>query len=82
MSSSYGKQASSGKLKAEKPPPEQQTFDLLNFKGMFFEQEHQKYTCPHTGAHFEVKDLCRRLTFIKAERDKIPENEEEPTVAS
>ena len=38
---------------------------------MFFEQEHQKYTCPITGAHFEPKDLCRRLTLIKVEREKI-----------
>ena len=48
----------------------QQTFDLLNFKGMFFEQEHQKYTCPNTGAHFEPKDLCRRLNLVKNEREK------------
>lgn len=51
-------------------PAGQQTFDLLNFKGMFFEQEHQKYTCPNTGAHFEPKDLCRRLNLIKNEREK------------
>ena len=38
---------------------------------MFFEQEHQKYTCPITGAHFEPKDLCRRLNLVKAERDKM-----------
>lgn len=44
-------------------------FDLLNFKGMFFENEHQKYTCPNTGAHFEPKDLCRRLNLIKTERE-------------
>ncbi len=48
----------------------QQTFDLLNFKGMFFEQEHQKYTCPNTGAHFEPKDLCRRLNLVKNDREK------------
>lgn len=53
-----------------KKPADQQTFDLLNFKGMFFENEHQKYTCPITGAHFEPKDLCRRLMLIKNEREK------------
>ena len=37
---------------------------------MFYENEHQKYTCPHTGAHFEVKDLCRRLNIIKQDREK------------
>ncbi len=51
-------------------PPGELTFDLLNFKGMFFEQEHQKYTCPNTGAHFEPKDLCRRLNLVKNEREK------------
>ena len=46
-----------------------QVFDLLNFKGIFFENEHQKYTCPETGAHFEPNDLCRRLLVIKAKRE-------------
>lgn len=72
------KQGSQGRVAAK---PEQQTFDLLNFKGMFFEQEHQKYTCPVTGAHFEVKDLCRRLTAIKATREK-KKDEEEPAEAT
>ena len=44
---------------------------MLNFKGIFFENEHQKYTCPKTGAHFEPNDLSRRLAVIKQERDKI-----------
>jgi len=38
---------------------------------MFFEQEHQKYQCPETGAHFEVNDLCRRLNTVKLEREKM-----------
>eukprot|EP00347_Sterkiella_histriomuscorum_P024546 403330736 len=48
-----------------------QVFDLLNFKGIFFENEHQKYTCPKTGAHFEPTDLCRRLLLAKANREKL-----------
>jgi hypothetical protein len=37
---------------------------------MFYENEHQKYTCPHTGAHFEPNDLSRRLNLVIAEREK------------
>ncbi|CDW87204.1 UNKNOWN [Stylonychia lemnae] len=48
-----------------------QVFDLLNFKGIFFENEHQKYICPKTGAHFEPNDLCRRLNMVKHDRDKL-----------
>ena len=51
--------------KAEPPKDEDdQTFDLLNYKGMFFEQEHAKYICPDTGCHFEYYDLCKRLNAI------------------
>ena len=49
---------------------EGKVFDMLNFKGIFFENEHQKYTCPITGAHFEPRDLCRRLNLVIQERDK------------
>ena len=81
MSSQHQKKFSSGgntgqtqpdskKAPANGPSGQPQTFDLLNFKGMFFEQEHQKYTCPHSGAHFEPKDLCRRLNLVNNEREK------------
>ncbi len=74
MSQHQKKFSSGGQPDAKKgapaAAPDQQTFDLLNFKGMFFEQEHQKYTCPTTGAHFEPKDLCRRLNLVKTDRDK------------
>lgn len=33
-------------------------FDLNNYKGMFYDQDNEKYTCPHTGAHFRFGDLC------------------------
>ena len=39
--------------------------DLKNYKGIYAnEDNNQKYQCPHTGAHFEVKDLCRRLVKV------------------
>lgn len=43
--------------KDSKEEKHQKSFDLLNFKGIFFEEEHQKYTCPNTGAHFEPNNL-------------------------
>ena len=39
--------------------------DLKNYKGIYANDENsQKYQCPITGAHFEVKDLCRRLNKV------------------
>jgi hypothetical protein len=39
--------------------------DLKNYKGIYANDDNtQKYQCPVTGAHFEVKDLCRRLQKV------------------
>lgn len=36
--------------------------DLINYKGIYYNDDAgQKYTDPETGAHFEYKDMCRRL---------------------
>lgn len=36
---------------------------LLNYKGIYFgDDPNTKYTDPETGAHFEFKDMCKRLT--------------------
>lgn len=36
--------------------------DLINYKGIYFNDDPgQKFTDPETGAHFEYKDMCRRL---------------------
>ena len=42
--------------------------DLNNYKGIFFEDENDKYQCPQTGAHFKPQDLCQRLEFIRIKR--------------
>ena len=39
--------------------------NLLNYKGIYFNDDpNSKYTCPHTGAHFEFKDMCHRLNDV------------------
>lgn len=39
--------------------------NLLNYKGIYAEEDpNSKYTCPVTGAHFEFKDMCRRMTHL------------------
>ncbi len=39
--------------------------DFKNYKGIYANDEAgQKYQCPETGAHFEFKDLCRRMVKI------------------
>ena len=38
---------------------------LLNYKGIYFgDDPNTKYTDPETGAHFEFKDMCKRLTQV------------------
>jgi hypothetical protein len=45
---------------------------LKNYKGIYANDDNnQKYQCPITGAHFEVKDLCRRLTKVIEVRKPI-----------
>lgn len=50
--------------------------DFANYKGIYAEEESdQKYTCPITGAHFEFKDICRRLSKVLAGRKRMEEQE-------
>lgn len=36
--------------------------DFNNYKGIYADEDAgQKYTCPVTGAHFEPRDLCKRI---------------------
>ena len=41
-----------------------QQSDLINYKGIYFDDDKEKYSCPITGAHFEFQDVCRRLKTI------------------
>lgn len=46
--------------------------DLKNYKGIYANEDNgQKYQCPVTGAHFEIKDLCRRLTKVIEKRKPL-----------
>lgn len=39
--------------------------NFQNYKGIYANDDSgQKYQCPETGAHFEFKDLCRRMNKI------------------
>ena len=44
---------------------------LLNYKGIYAgNDDKEKYTCPHTGAHFEFNDVCGRLGKVVKWRKK------------
>ena len=44
--------------------------DLINYKGIYYNDDAgQKYTDPETGAHFEYKDMCKRLQRIQQKRE-------------
>lgn len=42
--------------------------DLNNYKGIYFDDENEKYQCPVTGAHFKFEDLGARLERIRTKR--------------
>ena len=42
--------------------------DLNNYKGIYFDDENEKYQCPETGAHFKFDDLYARLERIRIKR--------------
>ena len=42
--------------------------DFQNFKGIYYENESEKYICPETGAHFNFKPLCEILEHIRRKR--------------
>jgi len=37
---------------------------------MFYDTENEKYTCPLTGAHFRIGDLCQRLENLRQHRQE------------
>ena len=44
--------------------------DLINYKGIYYNDDAgQKYTDPETGAHFEFRDMCKRLSRILQKRE-------------
>ena len=58
--------------------------DFQNYKGIFYNDSSQKFQDEKTGAHFEYKDMCRRLTKLKKSlpefRDSIKENKSSMTL--
>lgn len=55
--------------------------DFNNYKGIFYDDSHEKYQDEVTGAHFEYFDMCRRLKKLKGEveskenRKQVEKNE-------
>lgn len=46
-----------------------ENIDFNNYKGIYADDDAgQKYQCPETGAHFEPKDLCKRIYKIIEKR--------------
>ena len=74
-------------------PPENEGGDLINYKGIYFNDDPgQKFQDPDSGAHFEYRDMQRRLVKLQALRKELdkelglppdtlsPKKEESPTV--
>jgi len=49
----------------KQPADDDENIDFNNYKGIYAEDDAgQKFQCPVTGAHFEPKDLCKRIYRI------------------
>jgi hypothetical protein len=45
--------------------------ELLNYKGIYAAPgSNDKFTCPLTGAHFEFKEMCRRIKKVQNKRQQ------------
>ena len=58
-------------LPAEKEGSEEKAEDLINYKGIYFEDNNEKYIDEVTGCHFRYDDLYKRLLIAKVERNHI-----------
>jgi hypothetical protein len=48
-----------------------QEMNLNNYKGIYFEEETEKYFCPKTGAHFRYEEICNLLERIRIARVEL-----------
>lgn len=61
-------------LKHEEPDDganDQQAEDLINYKGIYFNDNNEKYIDDSTGAHFRYDDIYQRLLIAKVERNRM-----------
>ena len=45
--------------------------NLNNYKGIYFEEDTEKYFCPKTGAHFKFEEICNLLERIRTARAEL-----------
>lgn len=50
--------------------PNEQAEDLINYKGIYFNDNNEKYIDEATGAHFRYEDIYQRLLIAKVERNR------------
>jgi len=56
-------------------PEKDENGNLMNYKGIYFNDDpNTKYTDPITGAHFEFKDMIKRLNKVLQKR-QVYENQ-------
>jgi len=49
----------------------EQADDLINYKGIYFNDNNEKYIDDTTGAHFRYDDIFQRLLIAKVERNRM-----------
>ena len=50
---------------------DQQADDLINYKGIYFDDNNEKYIDDSTGAHFRYDEIYQRLLIAKVERKRL-----------
>ena len=45
--------------------------NLHNYKGIYFDDENEKFTCPISGAHFRFEEMCKILEKIRKSREDL-----------
>lgn len=73
----YGAEDDYGNENEAQPPAGNEGGDdLINYKGIYFNDDPgQKYTDPESGAHFEYKDMCRRINRVMQKRGETETTE-------
>lgn len=46
----------------------EKNLNLNNYKGIYFDDDNEKYTDPVNGAHFRFEEMCRLLEKLRLAR--------------
>ena len=69
-SNTHARGATEPQRNAATEPQNEPAEDLINYKGIYFNDNNEKYIDEATGAHFRHEDIYQRLLIAKVERNR------------